>query len=202
MSRRTCSRDKILASAKELFYQVGYQTTSIDDILHASRVSRSNFYYHFPTKESLALAVLELRIAEFETLLIHTLKNTNFSPVERLDRFFQHITEAQEKLKQSAGCPFGNFTAAMPTEEGNSSYERFRQRLSALFRDMDSAMRDCIAAGVACGEFRADISPSEMAAFLVASVQGLLILAKAHRDVSVLPQGFSVALRLLQSPGK
>jgi AcrR family transcriptional regulator len=202
MNRRNCSREKILETAKDLFYQAGYQATSVDDILRAAGVSRSNFYYHFPTKEALAFAVLELRAAEFETLIGHTLQNSSFTPSQRLERFFTHITLAQEKLKQSAGCPFGNFTAALPTEERDSSYERFRQRLSALFHEMEDALRGCLVEGIAAGELRADISPAEMAAFLTGSVQGLLILAKAHRDVSLLPQGFSVAQRLLQSRGK
>jgi TetR/AcrR family transcriptional regulator, transcriptional repressor for nem operon len=200
MKPRVSSRDKILDTAKDLFYFVGYQTTSIDDILRESGVVKSNFYYHFPNKESLALAVLELRIAEYEAMVIESLRNTALSPSERLNHFFEHICRAQEQMQRMGGCPFGNLVAALPARERDASEERFRQRLSLLFREMEEAVRECLTEGVARREFRSDISPAEMASFLVASVQGLLILAKAHRDISSLVCGLSVAQRLLRTP--
>jgi TetR/AcrR family transcriptional regulator, transcriptional repressor for nem operon len=200
MKPRISSREKILDTAKDLFYFVGYQTTSVDDILRESGVVKSNFYYHFPNKEALALAVLEMRIAEYEGMVVESLRNAALTPSERLDRFFEHICRAQEQMQRMGGCPFGNLVAALPAEERDASQERFRQRLSTLFLEMEAAVRECLSEGVARGEFRSDISAIEMAAFLVASVQGLLILAKAHRDIHPLVCGLSVAKRLLRTP--
>src|SRR5450432_172003 len=76
------SKEKILLSARELFYFVGYQTTSVDDILRACGVAKSNFYYHFRTKDELALAVLDLEIAEFEGGALRTLTDKEKDPTE------------------------------------------------------------------------------------------------------------------------
>lgn len=197
MSQRISNREKILRTAQELFYSVGYQATSVEAILRESGVAKSNFYYHFPTKETLALVVLELRIAEYEALVVHSLRNTTLTPSARLSRFFEHISQAQQQI-QMGGCPFGNLVASLPAHSRDTTQEKFRRRLSDLFRDIEEAMRECLTEGAMQGEFRTDISASEMAAFLVASVQGLLILAKAHRDIDSLVQGLSVAQRLLQ----
>lgn len=201
MSRRISSRDKIIQTAKELFYHHGFQATSIDDILRACCVARSNFYYHFSTKEELIVAVLEQRISEYELLLVHSLQNQQLEPSARLNRFFEHICHVQEQEKL-AGCPFGNMAAALPTDSSDSRYERFRQKLSAMFQLIEDSMRDCLAEGMTQGHFRRDLSPTELAAFLMAVLQGLLIMAKAHQDTAPLIRGLAVAKELLNIPKK
>lgn len=200
MNHRASSRERILQTAKELFYHYGFQMTSIDDILRVSGVSRSNFYYHFPSKEALILAVIEQRIAEFEAALLPSLQNRQISPADRLARFFEQICQMQEQARL-AGCPFGNMTASLPTGPGNEQYERYRQTLSRLFHRVEEAVRDCLTEGVHAGQFRNDLPPAEMATFLVASLQGLLIVAKAHQNTEALLCGLSVALHLLRLPG-
>lgn len=199
MTHRASSRERILQTAKELFYHHGFQMTSIDDILRASGVSRSNFYYHFPSKQALILTVIEQRVTEFETVLLQSLQNRQISPANRLTRFFEQICQMQEQARM-AGCPFGNMTASLPTGTGNEQYERYRQALSRLFHRIEEAMRDCLTEGVHAGQFRNDLSPAAMAAFLVASLQGLLIVAKAHQNTGALLRGLSVALHLLRLP--
>jgi TetR/AcrR family transcriptional repressor of nem operon len=197
MGHSSGSRDKILQCAKELFYRHGYQVTSVDDILKQCGVAKSNLYYHFKTKEELGLAVLELRISEQEAEALHLLRNPALTPTQRLNRFCEQLCHAQTEVARMSGCPFGNFAAALPNTEEDERSERFRLRLSELFRQMEAAMHDCLAEGVVCGEFRADIPASEMAAFLLAVVEGLLILTKTHKDTAPLVQGFALVQRLI-----
>lgn len=199
MSHPTSNREKILECAKELFYHVGYQATSVDDILKHCSVAKSNFYYHFESKEQLAAEVLDRRIEEYDRMVQRTLRCPELSPVKRLDKFFAGIKEAQGEVSRMAGCPFGNFAAALPSSEQDPRQERFRKRLSQLFLNMETAIRECLTEGVEHGEFRGDIPPAEMAAFLVATVQGLLILTKTHKDTAPLISGFAVVQKLIQT---
>jgi len=58
--RRECgNRVRILDAAARLFHRRGFQPTSLDEIVAASGVCRSNLYYHFASKEELGLAVLD-----------------------------------------------------------------------------------------------------------------------------------------------
>lgn len=193
------SREKILQSAMELFYHVGYQTTSVDDILAHCGVAKSNFYYHFKTKEELAFVVLEHRVADYEIQTLDLLHDASQSPSERLRQFLARVCQAQVDVQKMAGCPFGNFAAALPSVEDDARNERFRLRLSQLFRRMEAAVGVCLAEGAACGDFRDDIPPSEMAAFLVATMQGLLMLTKTHRDTAPLFSGMALAQKLLRA---
>src|SRR5882757_5912168 len=92
------SREKILICARDLFYFVGYQTTSVDDILRECGVAKSNFYYHFRTKHDLALAVMELHIAEFESSALQSLSRSDIEPALRLHRFCDTLIQAQSDL--------------------------------------------------------------------------------------------------------
>lgn len=198
MARKCVSKDKILATAKELFYRVGYETTSIDDIIKQSGVAKSNLYYHFPTKEDLALSVLELRVQEYEMVVLQSLKNDALPPTERLEQFFARFCKTHTEEEGSAGCPFGNFAAALPTLKTDESCERFRRELSRLFCEMEAAVRHCIAAGMQTGEFAPNISAAESATLMVAVLQGLLMLTKTHQDPRILKESLVAVQKLLQ----
>src|SRR5438552_44335 len=106
------SKAKILETARELFYRNGYLATSVDDIIEAARVSKSNFYYHFKSKEDLGIAVLELRREEFRGGLDRTLRDMRATPMARLEEFLDLLARGRER-QSAAGCPFGNMVAEM-----------------------------------------------------------------------------------------
>src|SRR5207247_11185649 len=104
------------------------------DILKQCGVAKSNFYYHFRSKEELAFAVLEAQIADFEALVTRSLRNSALTPSERIARFFDQICQAQVKVQKMAGCPFGNFAASLPSADDDERNARFRKRLCQLFQ--------------------------------------------------------------------
>lgn len=191
------SREKILLGASSLFYRGGYQSTSVDDILAVSGVAKSNFYYHFKSKEDLACAVLDRRFEEYEYLMRCSLSDRTLSPKQRIQKFYNNLYDAQAELDMVAGCLFGNFAAALATND-NEQNERFRIRLCQLFRRIEGHLHACIIEGADLGDFRTDLAPLELAHHLMATLQGLLMLAKTYQDPNVIRSGFAVALQLVQ----
>ncbi|WP_431260743.1 TetR/AcrR family transcriptional regulator [Roseateles chitinivorans] len=55
------ARERILRTAHDLFYAEGIRATGIDRVIAASGVTKVTFYRHFPSKNDLILAYLELR---------------------------------------------------------------------------------------------------------------------------------------------
>ncbi|MFS0823043.1 TetR/AcrR family transcriptional regulator [Bacillus sp. 1P02SD] len=53
------ARDKLLFAGLTLFTQVGYQKTSVLEIVEMARVSKTTFYQHFKSKEDLMVALFE-----------------------------------------------------------------------------------------------------------------------------------------------
>lgn len=55
------ARDRILATAHDLFYRDGIRATGIDRLIAESGVTKVTFYRHFPSKNELVRAFLDLR---------------------------------------------------------------------------------------------------------------------------------------------
>ena len=64
IERGRSTRERLIATARELFGERGYDGTSIGAVLEASGVARGALYHHFATKEALFDAVLDQLTAE------------------------------------------------------------------------------------------------------------------------------------------
>jgi len=59
------ARDRILRTAHDLFYGEGIRATGIDRVIAASGVTKVTFYRHFPSKNELIVAYLDMRHARW-----------------------------------------------------------------------------------------------------------------------------------------
>jgi TetR/AcrR family transcriptional regulator, transcriptional repressor for nem operon len=175
--RRDCNnRDRILEAAAREFHQRGFQATSLDDIIAASGVCRSNLYYHFRSKEELGLAVLDSLAERFATgVLEETLCNGRLPARRRLERFLGLITEGLETGAYRRGCPFGNLAAELAGE-----HAKFRERLGGFFRRWEAALVGCLRDGIRRGEFRPDLDVDRVATALVGQFEGAVLLSKTY----------------------
>jgi TetR/AcrR family transcriptional repressor of nem operon len=189
------SREKILEVASQLFHKKGYQQTSVDEILEKSRVTRSNFYYHFKSKEELALEVLDMRIKQFEAdVIASNLGQISLSPKKRLHRLYDRVIAFHQGLKCSGGCPFGNLAIEM-----SDVNEKFRKRLSEFFKRWEEAIESCIREGIEKGDFRGDIEPSFVAGLILSQLEGAIMMVKTHKTIEPLSIGAQTILKLLEA---
>jgi AcrR family transcriptional regulator len=88
----------IIAVARRLFASRGYDGTSTEAVLQASKISRGALYHHFETKEALFAAVLEQVEVDITAATGRARENTT-DPVEALgaafDRFLDMASESE-----------------------------------------------------------------------------------------------------------
>jgi AcrR family transcriptional regulator len=53
------TRERILEVALELFSEAGYDKTSLREVAERVGVTKAALYYHFPSKESVLMALIE-----------------------------------------------------------------------------------------------------------------------------------------------
>lgn len=189
------SKEKILASARELFHESGFQQTSVDEILKKSGVTKSNFYYHFKSKEELGLIILDRFIKQYETdVLSKTLGNKNLTPSDRLIEFYKAVRTFHRDLEKPRGCPFGNMAIEM-----SGSNESFREKLSVFFNSWEKIIEECIREGISKGDFRSDLPPGVIAQFILSHLEGAIMMVKTHRSIEPLSSGSETILRLLKA---
>lgn len=186
------SREKILDVSLELFYRNGYQATSVDDILALAKVSKSNFYYHFKSKEDLGLVVLNQRREALMRSLDCMLGDCDECPKERLLRFVDYLVDSQEAELKKGGCPFGNLVAEMADHS-----ERFRRYLVEVFGGLTTRVVCVVEDGQQHGVFRADISAEDVAALFVQATQGMLLMTKCQKSVETLGRGARLLVKLI-----
>ena len=83
-SRNT--KSKIVSAAWQLFYQQGYDNTTIDEIVSASGTSKGSFYHYFDGKDSLLSSLSYLFDEKYEELM-ETMDNS-LSPIDELIYLF------------------------------------------------------------------------------------------------------------------
>lgn len=193
MRRDKRSREKILQAATTLFHQGGYNATSLDDILEASEVCRSNFYYHFRSKEDLGMEVLRQQAEAFEARCVRGILGDSAVPARRrLERLYEAVADGQRADEYRCGCPFGNLAAEL-----GGIHPEFRRRLSDFFARWEDSVNRCLQEGVARGEFPPDLDTRPVATALVSHIEGAILLMKAHRHDGPMEAGAQTMLRLL-----
>ncbi|MBM9618684.1 ScbR family autoregulator-binding transcription factor [Streptomyces zhihengii] len=82
---------RIITAAAEQFEQNGYRGTSLDDITRAAGVSKGAFYFHFASKDQVAMAVLGLAQGLFEDAVADSCEGG--SPLQSLIDLSHELSE-------------------------------------------------------------------------------------------------------------
>lgn len=174
---RASNREKILTEGMRVVHAHGFAGASVRDIVQAAGVPQGSFTNHFASKEAFGLEVIELYFANSRESMRQTLLNDALPPLQRLGDYIDASKNRLLRNNMRTGCLFGNFTA-----EASGDNETIRSKLLEIFAEMQQSVSYCLRAAVKAGELREDFNCDETAAFVIASMQGANLIAKAHRD--------------------
>jgi TetR/AcrR family transcriptional repressor of nem operon len=177
-ARGANTRDQLIEEAAGLIRERGFRSTSIGDVLERAGVQKGSFYYYFPSKDDLGHAVLSRWTDELRTRLISFLADpaSPTPPLDRIAAALDGFVAEQEASGCRGGCPFGNLAIELA-----DVHDGFRERLSAAFRELAGAFSGLVARARSDGALREDADPEALGTFLVAAIEGGILLAKVHR---------------------
>jgi len=170
------NREKILTEGLRVVHERGFGNASVRDIVQAAGVPQGSFTNHFVSKEAFGLEILEIYFAKSYEVIRQTLLNDALPPLTRLRHFIDLNRNRLNETGMRNGCLFGNFTA-----EASEQSELIRTRLVEIFGEVEKAVAYCLKAAVAADEVPADLDCDEIAGFIVSSLQGANLVAKAVR---------------------
>ncbi|UOU97515.1 TetR/AcrR family transcriptional regulator [Chryseobacterium daecheongense] len=180
MRKSEATRLTILQKAFELIYEKGYQTTSVDEIIATTQVTKGAFYYHFKTKDEMGLAIInELLKPNFKNTFIDPLQNES-NPLDNIYQLMYEILMKNELLKVEYGCPASNFTQEMAPWNID-----FTKALNNLSGQWENAMIDSIEKGKQNGLIKKDIDAKGIAVFVMSGYWGVRNLGKLENSKSV-----------------
>ena len=185
---RSSNREKLLTEGLRLVHSRGFGASSVRDIVHAAGVPQGSFTNHFTSKEAFGVEVLERYHALISANVARTLRNDESAPVERLKTWLSAQVEYLRQDDMRKGCLYGNLSA-----EASEESEAIRTRVVAAIEENEASVGYCLRAAVDAGELAKDTDVDDIAAFIIASLQGAILVSKVKRQA----QPFERFMRIL-----
>ncbi|WP_434316043.1 TetR/AcrR family transcriptional regulator [Leifsonia sp. P73] len=185
------TRSRIVETAAELIRVRGVGGTTLDDVVSASKVSKSQLYRHFEDKPSLVRAVIEhvgdRKISgERERL-------ENVRTFAGLRRWRDAIVETNALQDGRYGCSLGSLANEVADHDWIA-----RLKLQELFTAWEQLFMDLIERFQQDGLVPASADVRQLATGFVAAVQGGYVLAQTSRDVAPMESAIDMAIAHLQ----
>jgi TetR/AcrR family transcriptional regulator, transcriptional repressor for nem operon len=174
---KASNRDKLLKEGLREVHEHGFGASSVRDIVQAAGVPQGSFTNHFASKEAFGLEIIEHYYAMTHAGALATLRNDALPPLARLRRWIEGQLEYLRQEDMRKGCLYGNMAA-----EASDQSEAIRGRIVRAFAESQENVAYCLRAAVEAGELSASTEIMEVAGFIVSSMQGAILVAKAQRS--------------------
>ncbi|GAB2601776.1 TetR/AcrR family transcriptional regulator [Streptomyces capparidis] len=183
--------DAVLRSAMELFWERGYEATSMADLVAHLGIGRASIYATFGSKHDLYLKALD-RYGEFtDTALLDNLSQPGpaLPAVRAVVRGF--AAEATGE-RRGRGCLVTNTATELAPHDPDSA-----RRVRASWNHLETLLGSALTRARAQGELPADRDPRALARMLLVLLQGIRVVGKAGDDPARVRDAAEQALALL-----
>ena len=175
---------KILTIAQQNVQTKGFNGFSYRDLAQEIGIKTSSIHYHFPTKDDLALALVTAYREAFDAELAQiSLKGNARLP----DRYASRSQlEKYVKLFESNLAVDNRFClCGMLASEINSLSPRVKQAIEGFFTNNELWLTNLVTIGQADGSFKSTNSPNLVAAQLLATLEGAMLIARSAETDNV-----------------
>jgi len=173
--RAQAMRSRLLAAAASCFARLGYDQTSVDLICHEAGASKGAFYHHFPSKQSLFIALIEEWLADLDEQM-HAFEATS-----------ETVPEAMQRMAALLGQVFAMARGQLPLVLEFWSQARrdvaVWERTVAPLHHYRARFRELAERGMAEGSM-ATIDPEAFAATIVSVAMGFILQALLDPDAA------------------
>lgn len=165
-------RDKLVRAASQVIHRQGFSRTTLADIAQAADVALGSVYYYFKTKEEIAVAITDRRMAHLHRVLVEATEAAG--PKERLEALI-HLWVGDSEIDARYGCPIGSLCYELAKQRGTMADEAARP-LRFLLQWAEARFRELGKGDESAG----------LALHLVTTLQGASLVANAFNDPAVI----------------
>src|ERR1700733_5928773 len=186
MRNKTFDPDEALLGALSAFWQRGFETTNMPELLDSMGVGRASFYNAFDSKRDVFLKSLDLYFATVEghlAALIANARDRHSAVAALIDGVLVVARSTEANATGWRGCLIGNTALELGAND-----REIVDRLKIGVEVLRAQFKKALSLQSADGTKRPDLEIDCSALHLVASVQGLLVLAKsglAEADIKI-----------------
>ena len=167
------SRQAIIDTAETIFAERGYTAASLNDIIKASGLTKGGFYFHFSSKQALALAVVN---AHQRRWIAEAMREAARYP-RAVDRLFA-VPRVLARLSREGKGPYALRLLVDELSRDPELRDAVCGSVTASVRLVTDQFREAQAEG----SVRPDVDPGAMAEVAVGALSGLLSLTEQLGD--------------------
>ena len=165
-----------MEAARRLFWERGYEATSLQDVVDRARAKSGSLYYFFRTKEDLLLAVLDHYVGLLRPAVIEPAFGRTSDPIERIFSILNGYREGLIYTGFAHGCPIGNLALEVSDE-----LPRAREKIAQNFAGWREWIKKCLAE--AAGRLPTNVDSERLATFVLTVMEGAVMQARAHHSL-------------------
>ena len=195
MRSKTFDPDEALLAALSVFWERGFESTSMPELLETMEVGRASFYNAFESKRDVFLKSLDLYFATVDshlTVLVADAKTSETAVAALVDGILDVAKNTRSSRAGWRGCFIGNTALELGAHD-----REVAAKLKVGIEVLKAQFKFALALPSAAGTRRADSEIDQLALHLVANIQGLLVLAKsglAEADIKTARAGLLATL--------
>jgi len=170
------TRDRLVDSARYLFWERGFAGTSMADLLTHAGVNSGSFYHFFESKEALLRAVLEGYIQGLRPMVVDPAFARTDEPVERI---FAILAGYRERILQTDckyGCPLGRLALEIHPENRPA-----HKLIAKNFQGWIGAVRECVEQ--IKHRLPKNTDPDALSTYVLAVMEGGVMLSRYYGSV-------------------
>jgi TetR/AcrR family transcriptional repressor of nem operon len=195
MTTQTPTRDRLINSARYLFWERGFAGTSMADLLAHADVNSGSFYHFFESKEALLREVLTGYLQALRPMVVDPAFAQTDEPLERI---FAILAGYRGRILQTDcryGCPLGRLALEIDPENRPA-----HKLIAENFQGWITAIRECI--DQLKSRLPKNTDPDALATYVLAVMEGGVMISRSYgsvepfdRAVKQLRQHFALLLK-------
>jgi TetR/AcrR family transcriptional regulator, transcriptional repressor for nem operon len=176
MAKGDISKEFIIEASMPIFNTNGYNGTSLQQIMDKTGFTKGGIYRHFDNKEALAAAAFSLAYKKMKAAYFEAFDASD-AGAARLLKFLELMKTFLLRPPVKGGCPILNSST-----EVDDTNEALRKLVKAAAADWETIMIGFFEAGKQQQQFAPQLDATKEARFMIASIEGAIMLCKLHRN--------------------
>jgi len=176
MGKTLKTRDRLIESARYLFWERGFAGTSMADLLSHAGVNSGSFYHFFESKEALLRAVLETYVVALRPMVVDPAYAQTEEPVGRIFAILAGYRERILTTQCRYGCPIGRLALEIDPENRPA-----HKLIAENFQGWTEAVRECVEQ--IKDRLPKGTDPAALATYVLAVMEGGVMLSRSYASV-------------------
>ncbi len=184
MEIKLLKREEIIDAAYALLLERGYEDMGIQDIIDRINATKGCIYYHFKSKQDIAVAVINEVIKPAYINNWGGIYNAE-DPVSAIIKVIDDIYNKNGKKLAKNGCPVGNLMLELSAK--NEILSKYINEVIDLWRYfIEKALKKAILKKIV----NKNINVKSAANFIIGSFEGCIMLSKSSQSEELLEECF------------